>query len=94
MPNFFQFLHPGNRIPNAACLKVGQGQAQQMPEQLSGQCHVEAVGGVGKDEHPQDAQNCLKNGSTQQSNRHHIQRGKAFLYHHFVDDDLSDDGRG
>ena len=93
LANMLQFTHPGDRIPHPSRLEIGQGERQDMAEQLRPQGDIDPVCRMRKEIGPQPTQDRIEQRHGNHADRQDIERGEPLVNEHFVDDDLREQRR-
>ncbi len=89
----FQFAHTRDGVTDAAGLKIGRRQCQQMLEQPCTELDVDPVGGVREKIRAQDTENGFEHRYSKQPNHQDIEGIDAAMDQNLVDDHLEEQRR-
>ena len=92
--DLFKFGDAGAQFTHRPAIEVAKGQAQQVVDHLRTQAQVNAIGGFGKEEGAQRADDPLHQGDHHQGKAKHLQGVEAALVDHLVNDHLNQQGVG
>ncbi|CUS31257.1 hypothetical protein COMA2_10013 [Candidatus Nitrospira nitrificans] len=88
LTDLLQLTHTGDRVADSSRFKIGKWKRQHVSKELRAQTHVDPIRRVSKKIGAEPAQRRFKDRQRDHADGQYMERGKALMDKHLIDDDL------